>query len=341
VPQGPWSITMATSAWHKVPLTAGSKVVSDDTGLPATGAPPGTIYLVLSSAQAGGLPAQYTWDTGASQWQQLGGASGTALDLTGGTVIYPRVLYHDGELPASLTDPALPTPSVIGDVLVARNTAGYPVITAVSKTGSTWSAYHPQRMTMDTTGAGRPAKADYPMQMNIGISGGLAHITHIADRSRDWVPLAEKPVPLNLYQQSAQFEFDCSGQQRQSGHQDHAVTLFGNCEMTVAGRFRSNIEIGAGADQGFNVKLELFHSAPGGGTGALAWHDEIYFAIWGEHWSHKHGFSCIFHLGPNLAGLHNRTMVARLSVDTNVVQAQSGNWIQLHVTGQFKKMAQV
>jgi hypothetical protein len=55
--------------------------VAADNNLPAT-APASDVYLVLSSARAGGRAALYAFDTASAAWRPLGG--GVPLDLTGG-----------------------------------------------------------------------------------------------------------------------------------------------------------------------------------------------------------------------------------------------------------------
>jgi hypothetical protein len=82
----------AGAPWAKVTLAAGVRWVSVDGDLPAN-APPGEIWFVVQSAQAGGAGGLFYWDNAANQWDQLGGrGGGTALDLTNGLVVYPSVL---------------------------------------------------------------------------------------------------------------------------------------------------------------------------------------------------------------------------------------------------------
>jgi hypothetical protein len=95
----------ATNPWTKVDLSGGVKNVAADTNLPATAAN-GAVYLVLSSAKAGGRQALYSWDAASSKWQPLGG-SGVPLDLTGGkklvnygTPIGTVITYAGKTLPA-------------------------------------------------------------------------------------------------------------------------------------------------------------------------------------------------------------------------------------------------
>jgi hypothetical protein len=109
-------------------------------------------------------------------------------------VVYPRAIYYDQELPTSYTAPGVPQPKIAGDLLITRNQAGYPTIAAASKDGATWTGYHPSRLAMNLTGAGLPTP-DYPMQLGIGMASGKAKITHIANRSRAWVPVDEPVIP--------------------------------------------------------------------------------------------------------------------------------------------------
>ena len=77
----------AGAPWAMIPLTAGVKNVPADGDLPPT-APASDVYLVLSSAQAGGKPALYSYDVAAVKWQQLGGGNGgKGIDLTGGQMM--------------------------------------------------------------------------------------------------------------------------------------------------------------------------------------------------------------------------------------------------------------
>jgi microcystin-dependent protein len=68
------------SPWAKVDISGGLKVANDDGSLPST-APAGQVWIVLSSATAGGEQALYAYDHGAQQWQELGGG-GQPLDFT-------------------------------------------------------------------------------------------------------------------------------------------------------------------------------------------------------------------------------------------------------------------
>ena len=81
---GPPIVTAAP--WALIPLTAGVKNVPADANLPAT-APGSDVYLVLNSAKAGGKPALFSYDVAASKWVQLGGSTGTGIDLTGGQMM--------------------------------------------------------------------------------------------------------------------------------------------------------------------------------------------------------------------------------------------------------------
>ena len=97
---GPPIVTAAP--WALIPLTAGVKNVPADANLPAT-APGSDVYLVLNSAKAGGKPALFSYDTAAAKWQQLGGSTGTGLDLTGGQMMI-GVGCPIGSMMAWLTD---------------------------------------------------------------------------------------------------------------------------------------------------------------------------------------------------------------------------------------------
>ena len=81
---GPPIVTAAP--WALIPLTAGVKNVPADANLPAT-APGSDVYLVLNSSKAGGKPALFSYDVAASKWVQLGGSTGTGIDLTGGQMM--------------------------------------------------------------------------------------------------------------------------------------------------------------------------------------------------------------------------------------------------------------
>ena len=97
---GPPIVTAAP--WALIPLTAGVKNVPADANLPAT-APGSDVYLVLNSSKAGGKPALFSYDTAAAKWQQLGGSTGTGLDLTGGQMMI-GVGCPIGSMMAWLTD---------------------------------------------------------------------------------------------------------------------------------------------------------------------------------------------------------------------------------------------
>ena len=91
VPAGPGGVPPAVpgvsaAPWALIPLTAGVKNVPADDNLPAT-APGSDVYLVLNSSKAGGKPALFSYDTAASKWVQLGGSTGTGLDLSGGQMM--------------------------------------------------------------------------------------------------------------------------------------------------------------------------------------------------------------------------------------------------------------
>jgi hypothetical protein len=79
-------VPVVNSPWRKVDIAGGVRKVSSDADLPTTGVNNGDVYLVLSSALAGGKQALYSWDAGALKWEPLGGG-GIPLDLTGGKQI--------------------------------------------------------------------------------------------------------------------------------------------------------------------------------------------------------------------------------------------------------------
>lgn len=104
-----------TNPWEKVELSGGVRWVQTDGDLPLK-APPGEIYFVLASAQAGGTGRLTYWDGGAGKWQDLGGGGGgKGLNLSGGLVIYPDELYWDGT-------GTKPDGKVIGDLLYTAKT---------------------------------------------------------------------------------------------------------------------------------------------------------------------------------------------------------------------------
>ena len=111
------NVAGTTNAWEKVELSGGVRWVQTDGDLPLK-APPGEIYFVLASAQAGGTGRLTYWDGGAGKWQDLGGGgggSGKGLKLSGGLVIYPDELYWDGT-------GTKPNGKVIGDLLYTAKT---------------------------------------------------------------------------------------------------------------------------------------------------------------------------------------------------------------------------
>ena len=110
-----------------------------------------------------------------------------------GQIVYPRTLFIDGQPPADLSTAPTPQPQIIGDTLWSRTSNAHPVCLAMSTDGSTWNRYHPQRLVASITGAGRPPVADYPTQLLVGMAGGKAKITHIANLGRGWVPVEEPP----------------------------------------------------------------------------------------------------------------------------------------------------
>ena len=58
------------SPWVKVNISGGLKIATDDSGLPPT-APMGQVWIVLSSAQAGGKQALYGYDAGGLKWEAV------------------------------------------------------------------------------------------------------------------------------------------------------------------------------------------------------------------------------------------------------------------------------
>lgn len=82
--------------WEKVDLSGGVRWVMTDGDLPSQ-APAGELYFILASPQyGGGAGALVYFDAGANKWMPLGGAGGQPLDLSGGLVVYERVIYWDG-----------------------------------------------------------------------------------------------------------------------------------------------------------------------------------------------------------------------------------------------------
>jgi hypothetical protein len=77
--------TQPNAPWEMVNISGGLKVAQTDSGpqgLPLT-APAGQVWIVLSSAQAGGKQALFSYDVAAGRWQELGGG-GVPIDLSGG-----------------------------------------------------------------------------------------------------------------------------------------------------------------------------------------------------------------------------------------------------------------
>ena len=66
--------------WDRIDISGGLKVAGDDNGLPQT-APAGQVWIVISSAMAGGGQALYAYDHGSRDWEELGGG-GVPMDLT-------------------------------------------------------------------------------------------------------------------------------------------------------------------------------------------------------------------------------------------------------------------
>jgi len=80
--------------WVKIPISGGVRNVPADNNLPAT-APVGDVFLVINSARANGQPAFFTYDTPSGQWIMISGGgsgaaggTGTAMNLTGGELIF-------------------------------------------------------------------------------------------------------------------------------------------------------------------------------------------------------------------------------------------------------------
>jgi hypothetical protein len=80
------TIPPINSPWVKVNIAGGVRKVSSDIDRPTVGVNNGDVYLVLSSAEAGGKQALYSWDAGSASWIPLGGG-GIPLDLSGGKQI--------------------------------------------------------------------------------------------------------------------------------------------------------------------------------------------------------------------------------------------------------------
>lgn len=79
--------------WTKLNLAGGLKVAANDAALPAT-APPGVVYIVLSSVNAGNKQALFAYDAAKSSWEELGGGGGPAgaqqipLDISVGVELH-------------------------------------------------------------------------------------------------------------------------------------------------------------------------------------------------------------------------------------------------------------
>jgi hypothetical protein len=69
-----------------VPIGGGLKIAPDDASLPPT-APPGQVWIVLSSARSGGRQTLYGYNPTANQWEELGGG-GVALNLGAKNRVY-------------------------------------------------------------------------------------------------------------------------------------------------------------------------------------------------------------------------------------------------------------
>ena len=79
-------VGVTAAPWTKVPLSGGVKSVATDGDLPAT-APASAVYLVISSARAGAKAALYSYDTGSTQWVELGGGAASPLTLDKGDML--------------------------------------------------------------------------------------------------------------------------------------------------------------------------------------------------------------------------------------------------------------
>ena len=269
-------VAAANTGWAKVDISGGLKIAQTDADLPAV-APSGQVWIVLQSAKAGGQ-GLYAYDPGTQRWDELGGG-GKPLDLSKATdIIYPNAYYADMELPAALTDPTVPQPKIVGDTLLSRNAGGYPLLIAVSKDGATWTRLHPHRLTFDADGSNKVAKADYPMQFNIAVSGSpnIARITHVGGRNLDWVAMEGRPkywsavnYTNNAYSAAGynktwinqrfpgvkgkSYEVRCTGQIKgdsTTGHSDGTLSL---SVENVAWIMRQEIEIQSGRSCGFAI----------------------------------------------------------------------------------------
>ena len=105
-PQPPTFSTSTASSgspWFEINLAAGITSVAADTDLPTT-EKNGAVYLVLSSALAGGDPALYSFDLPTASWQALSKTGGLNLEFQQGTLIYPTVMDWDGINPVAKPD---------------------------------------------------------------------------------------------------------------------------------------------------------------------------------------------------------------------------------------------
>ena len=107
--------------WQLVPIDGGLKVAQTDATLPLS-APAGEVWIVLSSGRAAGQQALYAYDPGVGIWQPLSGGA-SPIDLTGGSIIYPKSLFYPGEPPADLTQ-TVPQPQIVGDTLWCHQRCG-------------------------------------------------------------------------------------------------------------------------------------------------------------------------------------------------------------------------
>lgn len=177
-----------TNAWEKVELSGGVRWVQTDGDLPLK-APPGEIYFVLASAQAGGTGRLTYWDGGAGKWQDLGGGGASKpLNLSGGLVIYPDELYWDGT-------GTKPDGKVIGDLLYTAKT------NSVERwSGTAWTdvlknvpfgdpANQDKFVIMDT--AGNPSLSADTFHDAAAKSAGPTLFTK-------WIPAGPEPVLIDL-----------------------------------------------------------------------------------------------------------------------------------------------
>lgn len=171
------------SPWEKIDISGGWKVANDDGGLPAT-APSGQIWLVLSSATAGGGQGLFSYDVSVPGWQQLSVSRGGVNQAT----------YVDATVFNAAASSIVPT--AIGDTLAHRTMDGGDafMLGGVSLDGATW---HPLAA---STLARNPGQVANAMTRGGGAAGGLlidmftkagqGIITHVANDALDWVPVS-------------------------------------------------------------------------------------------------------------------------------------------------------